>query len=85
MKTNEAPKKLYLSDIQRYFNDIDKTISTIKYADDDIEYIRTDAFIEKVCEFLKSYRQDTPDGIGYISGIINDKTIEDFKNYMKEE
>ena len=50
-----------------------------------IEYTRTDAFIEKACKFLKSYRQDTPDGIGYIAGIINDKTIENFKNYMKGE
>ena len=44
-----------------------------------------DAFIKKACEFLKSYRQDTPDGTGYIAGIINDKTIDDFVNYMKGE
>lgn len=40
--------------------------------------------IEKTCEFLKSYRQDTPDGAGYIAGIVNDKTIEDYKEYIKE-
>ena len=39
--------------------------------------------LDKACEFLKSYRQDTPDGTGYIAGIINDKTIEDFRNYIK--
>ena len=39
-----------------------------------VEYTRTDAFIEKACEFLKSYRQDTPDGFGYIAGIVNDET-----------
>ena len=50
-----------------------------------VEYMRTDVLIEKTCEFLKSYRQDTPDGTGYIGGIINDKTIEDFKTYMKGE
>jgi hypothetical protein len=44
-----------------------------------------DIFIEKACEFLKSYRQDTYDGMGYIAGIINDKTIDDFVNYMKGE
>ena len=38
--------------------------------------------IEKACEFLKSYRQDTFDGTGYISGIINDETIEDFKKVV---
>ena len=40
--------------------------------------------IAKVCEWLKSYRQDTPDGTGYIPGIINDETIEDFKQSMEE-
>ena len=40
--------------------------------------------IDKACEWLKSYRQDTPDGTGYIPGIINDETIEDFKQAMEE-
>lgn len=39
--------------------------------------------IDKACEWLKSYRQDAPDGTGYIAGVVNDKTIEDFKEYMK--
>ena len=39
--------------------------------------------IEKACEFLKSYRQSTPDGFGYIPGIVNDETIEDFRKAMK--
>ena len=50
-----------------------------------IEYTLTDKIIEKACKFLKSYRQDTPDGMEYIAGIVNDKTIEDFKTYMKGE
>ena len=49
-----------------------------------LEYTRTDAFIEKACEWLKSYRQDTNDGTGYIAGIMNDKTIEDFRKAMEE-
>ena len=40
--------------------------------------------IEKACKFLKSYRQDTLDGAGYIAGIMNDKTIEDFRKAMEE-
>lgn len=40
--------------------------------------------IDKACEWLKSYRQDTPDGTGYIPGIINDETIEDFKKAMEK-
>lgn len=38
--------------------------------------------IEDACEWLESYRQDTPDGMGYIAGIVNDQTIEDFKKAM---
>lgn len=41
--------------------------------------------LDKACEFLKSYRQETPDGMGYIAGIINDETIEDFRKYMEEQ
>lgn len=41
--------------------------------------------IEKACEWLKSYRQETPDGFGYIAGIVNDKTIEDFRKAMEKE
>ena len=49
----------------------------------DVDY--NDAFIEKACEFLKSYRQETYDGTGYIAGIVNDETIEDFRKYMRGE
>ena len=38
--------------------------------------------IEKACKFLKSYRQDTLDGAGYIASIINDETIEEFKKVV---
>lgn len=41
--------------------------------------------IEKACEWLKSYRQETPDGVGYIAGIVNDKTIEEFRKAMEKE
>ena len=40
--------------------------------------------LDKVCAWLKSYRQETHDGIGYIAGIVNDKTIEDFRKAMEE-
>ena len=43
-----------------------------------------DRAVELACEFMKSYRQDTFDGTGYIAGVINDKTIEDFKKKMEE-
>ena len=85
MKAN-APEKLYLSDIQRYFDDTDKTISTIKYADDDIEYTRIDSFIEKACFWLKEnkdkYLYNTGDKGEYIP-TCSGKMIEDFEKYMK--
>lgn len=81
----KAPEKLYITNDEKRFSDKCHSASTEKYVDNDIEYTRTDAFIEKACEFLKSYRQYTPDGTGYIAGIINYKTIDDFVNYMKGE
>jgi len=82
MKANEAPERLYLSE-----NIYSTYLYQVPDPDDDtaIEYTRIDAFIEKACKFLKSYRQDISGGIAYIAGIVNDKTIEDFRNYMKGE
>ena len=75
----EAPEKIYLP-----IHDSVK-IYARKDSDEEIEYARIDAFIDKACEFLKSYRQDTSDGTGYIAGIVNDKTIEDFRKYIEGE
>lgn len=79
MKAN-VPEKIYVHKCQ-YWGLMANEHNITKKG---IEYTRTDAFIKKACEFLKSYRQDTPDGFGYIAGIINDKTIEDFVKYMEE-
>lgn len=58
--------------------------STIELAEDHAYLAGQEQMIDKACKWLKSYRQDTPDGTGYISGIVNDKTIEDFKQSMEE-
>ena len=47
--------------------------------------IAREEVINKACEWLKSYRQDTSDGTGYIAGIVNDKAIEDFRKYIEGE
>ena len=47
--------------------------------------IAREEMIAKAYEWLKSYRQDTPDGTGYIAGIVNDKTIEDFKKQWRNK
>lgn len=80
----EAPEKIYLERIL-YSNGVYDNWKSQKTISDDIEYIRTDTFIEKTEKFLKSYRRETPDKTGYIPGIVDDKMIEDFRNYLKGE
>lgn len=83
MKANEAPEKIYMTPS---FGEPDNVLlaSFSKSHLDfhrDVEYTRTDAFIEKAVKFLKptvyvmccGNRQDA------------DEYIEDFKNYMKGE
>lgn len=89
MKANEAPEKIYIprliSDgkLIHEWNDVpfkkfrfffDKEIA------ENIEYIRTDAFIEKAVKWFKEHK----DAIA-VMGFIPDYYIEDFKNYMKGE
>lgn len=77
MKANEAPERIWINSPQ------DLPCGTVD--SNSVEYVRKDAFIEKACDFLKSYRQDTYDRMGYIAGIVNDKTIKDFRKYMEGE
>ena len=49
MKAN-APEKLYISSIKKRDTEKCYSATIVKYVDDDIEYIRTDAFIEKACD-----------------------------------
>lgn len=63
---------------------LEETYKSILSFINTLEVKDTDALIEKGCVFLKNYRQDTPDGTGYIAGIVNDKTIEDFREFMQE-
>jgi hypothetical protein len=72
MKVMEAPEKIYL-----FENPIDGTPDyrwlSKRSCSDDVEYIRTDAFIEKATSYIQQH------------WIWNTKMIEDFKNYMKGE
>ncbi len=86
MQANEVPEKLYLDTTD---NPDNVWLRAFRLPfnkppfNTGIEYTRTDAFIEKACELLKDYRQDTCDGLGYIAGVVNNETIEDFLKYMK--
>ena len=76
-----APEKLYL--LQH-----NGLICYCMSNEDDIEYTRTDAFIEKAVEFMEKI--DDVDEYSWYNeeehaAGITEKCIEDFKNYMKGE
>lgn len=79
MRENEAPEKLY--------TDSNGNNPMLKrYLDSDVEYTRTDAFIEKAAEWLKKNADDYTwyDETEGESGMV-DGFIDVFKNYMKGE
>ena len=80
----EAPEKIYFSGQQQWSNRFFDLMQ--KRTDTDIEYTRTDAFIEKACKCLRE------GGNGwYLSSEFGEDEInfvkfaKDFKNYMKGE
>jgi len=91
----KAPDKIYLqicgdcngNDCENCkFEDLEDTVTwwKDKIFKNDIEYTRTDAFIDKACEFLKDK------GNGYISIVdgqivLRKGMIKDFIKYMKGE
>ena len=77
MKANEAPEKIYLFENPITETPDDRWLSK-RSGDTDVEYTRTDAFIEKAVEWLKC--QDEMVGISF-----QEDFIERFKNYMEGE
>lgn len=71
MKANEAPEKIYVHEASA-----PELTENLPYH---IEYIRTDAFIEKVCKFLDDRIKH--DSIDYPMASVH--LIDDFKNYIK--
>lgn len=72
MKTNEAPEKIYLQEPTK--------VRTQKMYDNDIEYVRKDAFIEKTVGYIANNMQCNGYNIQ-----TKAKFIRDFKKYMKGE
>lgn len=80
MKANEAPEKIYIPTIL--------AANAVMYkVYDSIEYIHTDAFIKKACEWLKDNASNYIIEHPFSSNVDfeEDKMIDDFKNYMKGE
>ena len=86
MKANEAPEKLYIENRKILYSCL--TAYTNKRYDNDIEYTRTDAFIEKTAEFLYNYNQKqvlkhgARATLGCGEYTIN---VDEFRKYMKGE
>ena len=82
MKENEAPEKIY--------TDSNGNNPMLKrYWDSDVEYTRTDAFIEKAARYLNYKLYDRVEVVTFGTAIESitskEEFIEDFKNYMKGE
>ena len=76
MKANEAPKKIYLQPSTIKELPHQNIVYTKPLADNSIEYIRTDAFIEKACEWFRR--------IDYDDTIPPYETTEDFIEGFKK-
>jgi len=85
MEANEAPEKIYIDD---FGSELGCDWHTEHCYEKDIEYTRTDAFIEKACSWLQEnidkYLYNTGKWDEYIP-TCSGKIIEDFRNYMKGE
>ena len=83
MKANEAPEKIYVH-VKR--NRVLKEWNSQWIGVNDVEYTRTDAFIEKACVKLKKLMYDNLMFQGRLHREeVIDNFIEDFKDYMKGE
>ena len=69
----KTPEKIYL---YPYSTDGIYEVET-KPLEGTVEYTRTDAFIEKACEFIETYPH-------LFMGVLISEVIEDFKKYMDE-
>lgn len=79
MKANEAPDKIYLHPTAK--GEVGASWLTLQLTDKDIEYTRTDAFIEKACKWLK----ENIDHYAYNKDFVSlNEFIEAFKKAMEE-
>ena len=75
----EAPKKIYIDANEDWHRTY--TAFSEKAKGDDIKYTRTDAFIEKACDWLESVNLDF---YQIREGVFSRQLVEDFKKYMEE-
>ena len=73
MKANEVPEKLYFRESDKGILDIYST----KESDNEVEYVRTDAFIEKARKWFEQ-QPETYDANG-----VRCYSTEDFEDFKK--
>lgn len=85
MKANEAPEKLYLHPTAK--RKVGASWLTFPLTNEDIEYVRKDAFIEKALAYLneKFYFNNLFYGIVCTDFHAMEEMYEDFRKYMKGE
>ena len=86
MKANGAPEKLYIS--YKGYGVFSEDGSTERTKTSQIEYIRTDVFIEKACAWIKESITNNPECNRILSkkGVITmGEIVKDFRKYMEEE
>ena len=54
----EAPEKIYLYPSDRAGEEYEDEWGTFPWGEDYVEYTRTDAFVEKACEYWYQYNRD---------------------------
>ena len=77
MKAKEIPEKLYLHPTAN--GNVGASWLSFQLTDDDIEYIRTDAFIEKAENWLYIQLNEIN-----MEGEDMENFLEDFKKYMEK-
>ena len=70
MKANEAPEKLYMNWVNYPLEEMQ------------VEYTRTDAFIEKACDWINLHIGELSDI--YTRSAIRNEFLEDFRKAMEE-
>ena len=93
MKANEAPEKIYFEVNNNLIGLYDSAILkmfSVKKNKTVIEYTRTDAFIEKACDWLddlvlSDYVDIKETSNGTFVTFDQDKLVKDFRKYMKGE
>lgn len=80
MEANKAPEKVYLLFNRPYL--VDYTKLNKRRCEEEVEYIRTDAFIDKACAWLTKYAKKYYFNKERYLG--TEELVEDFKLSMEE-